>query len=122
MKMRSSRDTVTRGPCTMWLAEITLCCFLGVKALMVGQKEEPEKAAGSRKRTEQRRSPSGSFADEAVAAEKETCRQARRGVTHSMVWKQSVVRPSCRMDQQILGLEKRKKKDPQRNDKKERRT
>ena len=55
----------------MWLAEITLCCFLGVKALMVGQKEEPEKATGSRKRTEQRRSLSGSFAAEAVAAEKE---------------------------------------------------
>ena len=55
----------------MWLAEITLCCFLGVKALMVGQKEEPEKATGSRKRTEQRRSSSGSFADEAVTAEKE---------------------------------------------------
>ena len=77
---------------------------------MVGQKEEPEKAAGSRKRTEQRRSPSGSFADEAVAPESKACPQARRGVTHSMVWKQSVVRPSCRMDQQILGLEKEKKR------------
>ena len=51
-----------------------------------------ERGAGEGRRIQKthrtRRSPSGSFADEAVAAEKETCRQARRGVTHSMVWKQ----------------------------------
>jgi len=47
----------------MSLAEIALGCFLAVKAVMVGHKEEPEKRAGSRSRTEQNKAPSGSFAD-----------------------------------------------------------